>query len=221
MVNGVLKTRGLHACVVLADSARPGPPSTSPDLCMIPQVSPGNLAGSCRCRGGRTGHLEWSPRHVSTRGPFEWLKQLMFAVPALFWTLGNQGKHQLCGHIHKKAGCSNCEQAWWWGGAGCLGDQQAAMLGQRCKPLEAKNTYGTGCFVLLNTGTTPIQSSHGLLTTMVRPLCSIWPFARAWQNHGRNKFLDIALPNLHRGNGATHPTAIAPDDLCLTAITAV
>ncbi|CAL8463144.1 g2678 [Coccomyxa elongata] len=54
--------------------------------------------------------------------------------------------------------------------AGCLGDQQAAMLGQRCKPLEAKNTYGTGCFVLLNTGDTPIQSSHGLLTTMAYKL---------------------------------------------------
>ena len=59
-------------------------------------------------------------------------------------------------------------------GAGCLGDQQAAMLGQRCKPLEAKNTYGTGCFVLLNTGTTPIQSSHGLLTTMVRCLAHLF-----------------------------------------------
>ena len=36
--------------------------------------------------------------------------------------------------------------------AGCLGDQHAALLGQRCKPQEAKNTYGTGCFLLLNTG---------------------------------------------------------------------
>lgn len=36
--------------------------------------------------------------------------------------------------------------------AGCLGDQHAALLGQRCKPQEAKNTYGTGCFFLLNTG---------------------------------------------------------------------
>lgn len=53
--------------------------------------------------------------------------------------------------------------------AGCLGDQQAAMLGQRCKPMEAKNTYGTGCFVLLNTGDTPVASTHGLLTTIVLP----------------------------------------------------
>ena len=36
--------------------------------------------------------------------------------------------------------------------SGCLGDQQAALLGQRCRMYEAKNTYGTGCFLLLNTG---------------------------------------------------------------------
>jgi hypothetical protein len=36
--------------------------------------------------------------------------------------------------------------------AGCLGDQMAALLGQRAAPGEAKNTYGTGCFMLLNTG---------------------------------------------------------------------
>lgn len=53
--------------------------------------------------------------------------------------------------------------------AGCLGDQQAAMLGQRCRSGEAKNTYGTGCFVLLNTGEAPVASTRGLLTTMVRP----------------------------------------------------
>ena len=41
------------------------------------------------------------------------------------------------------------------------------MLGQRCRPLEAKNTYGTGCFLLLHTGTEPVASEAGLLTTMV------------------------------------------------------
>ena len=51
--------------------------------------------------------------------------------------------------------------------AGCLGDQQAAMLGQRCRPMEAKNTYGTGCFLLLHTGTEAVASQAGLLTTMV------------------------------------------------------
>lgn len=51
--------------------------------------------------------------------------------------------------------------------AGDLGDQQAALFGQTCfTPGEAKNTYGTGCFMLLNTGTTPIPSKSGLLTTL-------------------------------------------------------
>ena len=48
-----------------------------------------------------------------------------------------------------------------------LGDQQAALFGQTCfSPGEAKNTYGTGCFMLLNTGPTPVQSRNGLLTTL-------------------------------------------------------
>jgi glycerol kinase len=48
-----------------------------------------------------------------------------------------------------------------------LGDQQAALYGQTCfNPGEAKNTYGTGCFMLLNTGTSPVQSNYGLLTTL-------------------------------------------------------
>jgi glycerol kinase len=51
--------------------------------------------------------------------------------------------------------------------AGILGDQQAALVGQTCfKPGEAKNTYGTGCFLLMNTGERPVHSRHGLLTTV-------------------------------------------------------
>jgi glycerol kinase len=51
--------------------------------------------------------------------------------------------------------------------AGILGDQQAALLGQACcAPGEAKNTYGTGCFLLMHTGTTPRPSRHGLITTV-------------------------------------------------------
>ena len=51
--------------------------------------------------------------------------------------------------------------------AGDLGDQQAALFGQTCFSAgEAKNTYGTGCFMLLNTGTTPVPSKSGLLTTL-------------------------------------------------------
>lgn len=50
---------------------------------------------------------------------------------------------------------------------GALGDQQAALVGQTCFSMgEAKNTYGTGCFLLLNTGVTPVQSRHGLITTV-------------------------------------------------------
>jgi glycerol kinase len=51
--------------------------------------------------------------------------------------------------------------------AGILGDQQAALVGQACfYPGEAKNTYGTGCFLLMNTGCEPIASRCGLLTTV-------------------------------------------------------
>ncbi|MCB8925568.1 MAG: glycerol kinase GlpK [Ardenticatenaceae bacterium] len=51
--------------------------------------------------------------------------------------------------------------------AGDLGDQQAATVGQACfSPGEAKNTYGTGCFMILNTGTEPVPSKNGLLTTL-------------------------------------------------------
>ena len=51
--------------------------------------------------------------------------------------------------------------------AGALGDQQAALFGQTCFDAgDAKNTYGTGSFYLLNTGTEPVESDHGLLTTI-------------------------------------------------------
>src|SRR5262249_20339173 len=51
--------------------------------------------------------------------------------------------------------------------SGILGDQQAATFGQAClSPGEAKNTYGTGNFVLLNTGTEKVMSENGLLTTV-------------------------------------------------------
>lgn len=51
--------------------------------------------------------------------------------------------------------------------AGIAGDQQAALFGQMCTtPGSVKNTYGTGCFLLMNSGTKPITSSHNLLTTI-------------------------------------------------------
>jgi len=55
--------------------------------------------------------------------------------------------------------------------AGDLGDQQAALVGQACfRKGEAKNTYGTGCFLLMNTGETPVQSRFGLITTVAYKL---------------------------------------------------
>ena len=51
--------------------------------------------------------------------------------------------------------------------AGAAGDQQCALFGQCCfAPGEMKNTYGTGCFLLMNTGTTPVESENGLVTTI-------------------------------------------------------
>ena len=51
--------------------------------------------------------------------------------------------------------------------AGAAGDQQAALFGQTCfRPGEAKNTYGTGCFLLMNTGSRPVVSRNGLVTTV-------------------------------------------------------
>ncbi|MFH1184781.1 MAG: glycerol kinase GlpK [Chloroflexota bacterium] len=62
-----------------------------------------------------------------------------------------------------RAGCALSEVVV----AGDLGDQQAALFGQTCfSPGEAKNTYGTGCFMLLNTGEKPVASNSGLLTTL-------------------------------------------------------
>ena len=61
--------------------------------------------------------------------------------------------------------------------AGVAGDQQAALFGQACfEPGMAKNTYGTGCFMLINTGSQAIRSTHGLLTTI------------AWQMGGRQTY---------------------------------
>ena len=72
-----------------------------------------------------------------------------------------QSSSDIYGHIHSGLLLSGVAIA------GCLGDQQAALVGQKCfKRGDAKNTYGTGCFMLYNTGETLIQSKHGLLTTM-------------------------------------------------------
>ncbi|XP_066254747.1 glycerol kinase [Euwallacea similis] len=55
--------------------------------------------------------------------------------------------------------------------AGCIGDQQGALLGQQCLQRgQAKATYGTGCFLLYNTGTIKVNSAHGLITTVAYQL---------------------------------------------------
>nr|XP_061799255.1 glycerol kinase-like [Nerophis lumbriciformis] len=55
--------------------------------------------------------------------------------------------------------------------SGCLGDQSAALVGQMCfEDGQTKNTYGTGCFMLQNTGNKPVMSEHGLLTTVAYKL---------------------------------------------------
>jgi len=72
---------------------------------------------------------------------------------------------EVYGTINDRGGKSNILQG--IPVAGDLGDQHAALFGQTCfNPGEAKNTYGTGCFMLLNTGEKPVPSKSGLLTTL-------------------------------------------------------
>ena len=67
--------------------------------------------------------------------------------------------------------CTAKQTRYFFGGpipiAGAAGDQQAALFGQTCFTAgEAKNTYGTGCFLLMNTGEKPVFSKNGLVTTI-------------------------------------------------------
>ena len=69
--------------------------------------------------------------------------------------------------IYGPVGAGNCPPLQGIPVCGDLGDQNAALFGQTCfHPGEAKNTYGTGCFMLLNTGEKPVPSTSGLLTTL-------------------------------------------------------
>ena len=73
---------------------------------------------------------------------------------------------------------------------GIAGDQQAALFGQCCvEPGMAKNTYGTGCFLLLNTGPTPVASERGLLTTV------------AWHDRAARSTLRARGQRLRGGRG--------------------
>src|SRR5690625_5955946 len=63
--------------------------------------------------------------------------------------------------------------------AGIAGDQQSALFGQACfERGMAKNTYGTGCFMLMNTGEKAVPSEHGLLTSIAREVDSIVLYVR-------------------------------------------
>ena len=70
--------------------------------------------------------------------------------------------------------------------AGAAGDQQAALFGQCCFSVgEVKNTYGTGCFLLMNTGTKPVNSKHKLLTTIAIGINGKVEYALEAQQKGR------------------------------------
>ncbi|WP_223879741.1 MULTISPECIES: glycerol kinase GlpK [Paenibacillus] len=73
--------------------------------------------------------------------------------------------------VRMSGGLFGIARAEWFGAEipilSVLGDQQAALFGHTCLEAgSAKNTYGTGCFILMNTGTEPVASEHGLLTTI-------------------------------------------------------
>ena len=96
--------------------------------------------------------LDWDPEILETLGiPRRILPRIVPSVDPETWGLTSPG-----GPVGARVPV-----------CGALGDQQAALVGQACFDVgEAKNTYGTGCFLLLNTGTEAISSNHGLITTV-------------------------------------------------------
>lgn len=88
----------------------------------------------------------------------------------------------MCPTVVDSSGVLGVMDAKWLGRAlpitGVAGDQQAALIGQGClRPGEVKNTYGTGSFVLMNTGERPVESRHGLLTTVAWSLAGTPTYA--------------------------------------------
>jgi glycerol kinase len=96
--------------------------------------------------------LDWDPEILKIMGiPRQMLPKVVPSSDPDVW-----------GHTHKDGPFGNSIPV-----CGDLGDQQAALVGQTCFAVgEAKNTYGTGCFMLLNTGNKPVPSESGLLTTL-------------------------------------------------------
>jgi len=96
--------------------------------------------------------LQWDDTILDTLGiPYHILPEIVPSVDPKTW-----------GHTLINGPMNACIPV-----CGALGDQQAALVGQTCFAVgEAKNTYGTGCFLLLNTGTEAVASSQGLITTV-------------------------------------------------------
>ena len=102
-------------------------------------------------------------------------RTMLFNIRTLCWDEELLRELQIPASILPAVKPSSCIYGYsdpaWLGGAipiaGAAGDQQAALFGQNCfAPGEAKNTYGTGCFLLMNTGDTPVFSQNGLVTTI-------------------------------------------------------
>ncbi|NLF02380.1 MAG: glycerol kinase GlpK [Anaerolineales bacterium] len=94
---------------------------------------------------------------------------------------------------------------------GNLGDQQAALFGQTCYAVgEAKNTYGTGCFLLLNTGRAPVPSQNGLLTTVAYGL----PQGATYALEGSIAVAGAAVQWLRDNLGLIHTAAETEEIAC-------
>lgn len=102
-------------------------------------------------------------------------RTMLFNITTLQWDEEILKELEIPSCMLPKVKPSSCiygmtDEAWFGGAipiAGAAGDQQAALFGQTCfSPGEAKNTYGTGAFLLMNTGETPIFSKKGLVTTI-------------------------------------------------------
>ena len=102
-------------------------------------------------------------------------RTMLFNINTLQWDAEILAELEIPGAMLPEVKPSSCEYgkalAQYFGApipiAGAAGDQQAALFGQTCfAPGEAKNTYGTGCFLLMNTGGKPVFSENGLVTTI-------------------------------------------------------
>ena len=102
-------------------------------------------------------------------------RTMLFNINTLDWDDEILGELQIPGSMLPKPMPSSCvygetDPAFLGGAipiAGAAGDQQSALFGQTCfQPGDAKNTYGTGCFLLMNTGDKPVYSNNGLVTTI-------------------------------------------------------